>query len=127
MPWKPSRHHWIPRKGKWAKEHPRLYKETYDKFWTYMPGAGEHEQVHRHEKEVGPSEAWCAGTCAAGTTNLKTPVQTKTYTTKITDLMARLGRRQKTQALPMSRTRNAGSPRGQHERRTMTCPTDAPT
>lgn len=53
MPWKSGNHHWIPQKGKWAKEHPNLYDETYNNFTTHLPGE-EHQQVHRDEKEVGP-------------------------------------------------------------------------
>jgi len=53
MPWNPSDHHWIPQKGKWAKEHPNLYNETYKNLTTHLPGE-EHQQVQRDEKEVGP-------------------------------------------------------------------------
>jgi hypothetical protein len=53
MPWKPSDHHWIPQKGKWAKEYPYLYEETYKNFTTHLSGE-DHQQVQNDEKEVGP-------------------------------------------------------------------------
>jgi len=53
MPWKPGNHHWIPQRGKRAKEHPELYKKTYKNFTTHLSGE-EHQHVQRDEKEVGP-------------------------------------------------------------------------
>ncbi|GEM_PF-3994530 len=46
-------HHWIPRRGQWAKAYPRLWNELYADYTTHLEH-DEHVQVQRDTEEFGP-------------------------------------------------------------------------
>lgn len=45
-------HHWIPKRGKWAKANPRLWEAAYSDCTTYLEHE-EHVQVQNETKTYG--------------------------------------------------------------------------